>query len=141
MQKEHPGLQVEECGLFTDKNNSFLAASPDGVVICCNHCFPSVGLVEIKRPFTRRDLTVKESCENKAFFCAIENNSIRLNRSHHYFCQIQGQSDGRNWQTLGGFCCMDIKRSTCGKRSTRGKNLFCCHILVTYAGQTKAVLS
>ncbi|CAL1548273.1 unnamed protein product [Lymnaea stagnalis] len=115
MQKEHPGLQVEHCGLFMDKN-SFLAASPDGIVICCNHCFPSVGLVEINVPFfTRRDLTVKESCENKAFFCAIENNSIGLKRSHHYFCQIQGQVGITG--KIGRFC-LEIKRST------RGKNLF-----------------
>lgn len=98
MQKEHPGLQVEDCGLFIDKTYSFLAASPDGIVIC-NHCCPSVGLVEIKCPFTHRNCTLKEACENKAFFCAIENNYIRLKHSHTYYCQMQGQMGitGKPW--------------------------------------------
>ncbi|XP_025207632.1 uncharacterized protein LOC112603333, partial [Melanaphis sacchari] len=46
------GLTVEQCGLFIDKNISYLAASPDGIV-------GDNAIIEIKCPYAAKDTSNK----------------------------------------------------------------------------------
>lgn len=50
-------IKIEKCGLFLDKKHPYLGASPDGLVgedVC----------VEVKCPYSARDMTVKEAINN-----------------------------------------------------------------------------
>ncbi|XP_054266989.1 uncharacterized protein LOC128989146 [Macrosteles quadrilineatus] len=69
--------KVEECGLFVDRMQPFLAASPDGV----------------KCPASAKDLTPADAVvEKKIKFCVLdEERNLKLKRSHCYYYQIQGQ--------------------------------------------------
>ena len=51
------------------------------------------GLIEIKGPYSCRNLTVLEACcsqQVKTFCCELVNDEIHLKRNHDYYCQIQG---------------------------------------------------
>ena len=75
------GIFISECGI--------LAASPDGVVSCDDSI---VGLLEIKCPYSCRNMTVRDACfEVKSFYCQLDDeNCIHLKKDHHYYYQVQG---------------------------------------------------
>ena len=75
------GIFISECGI--------LAASPDGVVSCDDII---VGLLEIKCPYSCRNMTVRDACsEVKSFYCQLDDeNCIHLKKDHHYYYQVQG---------------------------------------------------
>ena len=52
---------------------------------------PPLGLLEIKCPFTYKDLTPSEASLNQDFYCEMVDNKIRLKHSHKYYAQVQGQ--------------------------------------------------
>ena len=93
--EEETGVKVQPCGLFIHPEYCFLAASPDGLV-------GDDGVLEIKCPYTIRDLDPKEgvtSLPKGNAFCTLDEGHLRLNRSHNYFYQVQGQMQvtGRRW--------------------------------------------
>ena len=51
------------------------------------------GYVEIKCPYTSRDVNIREACRDPLFFCRFDEttNKITLRQEHKYYCQIQGQ--------------------------------------------------
>jgi hypothetical protein len=73
-------------GLFVHEEYSFLGASPDGLI-------DEDSIIEIKCPFSARDLTVEEAVKSKIIkFCYIDTeNKIRLKPNDRYMYQIQGQ--------------------------------------------------
>ena len=82
------GETVKECGIFISKEHGFLGGSPDGVVFDENNT--SIGIVEIKCPFSIRQLeSFEEACSRKAFFCETIDGTLK--RSHDYYYQVQGQ--------------------------------------------------
>ncbi|EFA05817.1 hypothetical protein TcasGA2_TC008599 [Tribolium castaneum] len=52
------GIKVVSCGFFVDKEKKFLGATPDGLV-------GSNGIVEIKCPFSARNINIKTAIEQK----------------------------------------------------------------------------
>ena len=54
-------VMVENCGFFVHPHESWLGASPDGVVKdpCCN---PSNVLLEIKCPYSKQDISPRVAC-------------------------------------------------------------------------------
>lgn len=83
---------VTDCGLFISLDNPWLAASPDGMVQDLNE--PSVGLLEVKNPHSKRNMTLSEACSPS--FCLKEENkdaitTYKLKLKHDYFFQIQCQ--------------------------------------------------
>ena len=82
-------MEVAECGLIVHPDKGFLAASPDGIV----HEVESgaTGLLEIKCPYTKRNSTLTEACENDDFFCCIANSKLHLKCHHTYYHQVQLQ--------------------------------------------------
>ena len=99
-QNGHPNLEVELCGLFVSLENPWLAGTPDGLVHDSTEDSPS-GLVEIKKPYSVKDLTLSEAVKKPAFCLEKkrENMKYSLKRRHDYFYQIQCQlyCTGRAW--------------------------------------------
>ena len=64
------------------------AASPDGIVLSDGKM---IGTIEIKCPYTCRDMSVRNGCKNvKSFFCELVDDRIRLKINHQYYYQVQG---------------------------------------------------
>ncbi|GFT78900.1 hypothetical protein TNCV_3093141 [Trichonephila clavipes] len=83
---QHVNGMLLSCGLLVDKENIFLRATPDGLVMC-DCC--ETALLEIKCPARGKGFVV-EQIPRKNFFL---DDSLNLKRNHVYFDQIQGQMD------------------------------------------------
>jgi predicted phage-related endonuclease len=85
----NPGAHLHDCGFVISENMSFLGATPDAIV-CSNGLR---GILEVKAPYTARNMTIKEACKSSTF-CLNHNevsDQIVLKESHIYFAQVQGQ--------------------------------------------------
>ena len=77
-----------ECGFVVNKSFSFLGATPDGKL--CDH--GKSGIVEIKCPFSARNMKVDVACvEIRDFFMETVNGMVQLKTGHDYYAQVQGQ--------------------------------------------------
>ena len=85
---KHRDFHVREGGLFIKPINPILGASPDGLVNCSCH---DPGILEIKCPWSARDLSIKEFVETKKSFLVKDGESVMLSRSHGYYYQVQLQ--------------------------------------------------
>ena len=81
-------VQVLACGVVISNTMPWLAASPDQKVIDMEFGY---GLVEIKCPFTLRNLTPEEACADPNFYCHLVNGKPELKKDHPYYYQVQGQ--------------------------------------------------
>lgn len=87
----HPPLTYQETGLVIREALPHLGASPDGLVYC-PHCIPYHGLIEVKCPYSFKDVHPKEAGLSDSFFCFLdENKNLRLKKNHAYYYQVQGQ--------------------------------------------------
>lgn len=75
---------VKKAGFYIGEP-SFLGASPDGIV----ELVEGLKIIEIKCPYSVRDMTIEEACLENGFYCTLQNDSLRLNQEHMYY-QIQG---------------------------------------------------
>ena len=79
---------LRESGIYIS-HHGFLTASFDGIVVsaetskCCR-------VIEIKCPYTMRNLSVTEACKQKGFCELDDNNEIHLKQTHQYYYQAQG---------------------------------------------------
>ena len=71
---------------FYIREPTFLGASPDGVVEGSD----SLKIIEIKCPYSVRDLEVEEACTKSNFYCTLDNGEFHLSRNHQCYYQIQG---------------------------------------------------
>ncbi len=90
--KSSDGKQVHhrQCGLVLHPQFRFLGASPDGLVSDAG----DHGLLEVKCPHTAyvEKKTVYAACLDHAHFCCgVTDGVVKLKRTHHYYCQVQGQ--------------------------------------------------
>ena len=83
------GFTVGLCGLVVNPSLPWLGASPDGIVVDPSE--PSVGLLEIKCPYTYRLLTVEEATGDSSFFAELSDGKVSLKKDHKHFYQVQGQ--------------------------------------------------
>ena len=81
-------VQVSDCGVVISNAMPWLAASPDRKVIDKVFGF---GIVEIKCPFTLRNVTPEEACADPNFYCHLVNGKPELKKDHPYYYQVQGQ--------------------------------------------------
>ncbi len=89
MKKIHQQLKVLGCGLFINKDNPLLRATPDGIVscTCCDK-----GLLEIKCPHSDkyRFLSSREIALSNNYHVTIgENSHIELKTSSPWYTQVQ----------------------------------------------------
>ena len=97
----HPGLKVDDCGLFVSLDSPWLAATPDGLVTDPSDAAHPLRLVEIKNPYSAQSQTLIEASK-KSTFCLQQNKndgSFQLKIRHDYYHQIQTQlyCTGRQW--------------------------------------------
>lgn len=81
----HTNLVVTICGFIIHPSKGWLGASPDGFV-CDPSSHEPCGILEVKCPDSKRDITAEEACNDPDFYCTFENG--RLNQ---YFHQVQLQ--------------------------------------------------
>jgi hypothetical protein len=82
-----PSRHIHDCGFVINNEFNFLGASPDGK-ICDNG---DTGLVEVKCPYSARNMEIEEACELPGFYLINDGNKISLNKRHAYYAQVQGQ--------------------------------------------------
>lgn len=93
------GYHVRECGLFVDSNDSWLAGSPDGIVLSDDLSNLQRGLLEIKclHKAFNLDLDPMEAAIDpkcRPNFCSElnkDNGELMLKKTHGYYYQVQGQ--------------------------------------------------
>ena len=87
-------MTVEKCGLFISIENPWLAGTPDALVCdFADDCSQSLGLVEIKNPYSTQCMTLSEAVK-KSSFClqkSKDSDTYRLLKKHDYYYQIQCQ--------------------------------------------------
>ena len=92
-QCHYPYLTVSPCGFFVGHEYPFIGATPDGRV-CIPFLTDSLGLLEIKFPYSQRNTTPLEAYKSPGFCCEvgdIGSGAIKLRRTHRYYAQVQGQ--------------------------------------------------
>lgn len=113
--KNPPGscnsVTVEKCGFIIHPKHCWIGASPDGKVKDLNSDQPD-GILEIKCPYSKRDVEPEEACKDPTFYCEIQDLRICLKSSHTYYHQVQLQlfagSDMYSWCDFCIFTCKGL---------------------------------
>ena len=90
----HPDLIVSASGFIISTDHPFLGTCPDGAVYDPVNVQQPFGFLEIKCPYSARNLTPVESCSIHGFCCTVDlscDESLHLKESHRYYPQVQGQ--------------------------------------------------
>ena len=73
-----------QCGFIILPVNGWIGASPDGRVTDLTANKP-LGLIEVKCPYTKREMTPMEACKDPNFYCKVINDrDICLKQNHPY---------------------------------------------------------
>ena len=86
--RSHKMVCLTECGLFLEKKNPFIGASPDRIVSCKCHAH---ACLEIKCPYSISHLSPKDPSVKLDYIEHSVNGTITLKRSHKYYTQCQQQ--------------------------------------------------
>ena len=79
-----------QCGLIINTEAPWLGASPDCLLYDIAEP-TSFGIGEVKCPFSKKEMTIKEACEiYQSFYLNVLNGKPQLKRNHHHFYQMQG---------------------------------------------------
>lgn len=87
--EKYPYRHFHPCGLVVNNDFAFLGASPDGIV-CDNG---KSGIVEVKCPYSARDMSLLEACNNNkiAYLKKTDTGKLSLDKRHKHYAQVQGQ--------------------------------------------------
>ena len=91
MQDSGNPVIVQKSGFVVDMDCPFLGASPDGKIIDLG-CSEKYGILEIKCPETKFEVTPLDACSDPAFYLEDMDGIPTLKKSHSYYDQVQGQS-------------------------------------------------
>lgn len=88
VQAHHSDFNVRTSGLVLNPKYPHMAASPDGICqcTCCG-----IGCIEIKCPFSARDMTVSEALALPGFPLQFDETKLTLKPTHPYYAQVQCQ--------------------------------------------------
>lgn len=89
--KGNVGLRVWEVGTILCLERPGLGASLDRMVYDPTVENFKQGGLEVKCPYSKRDMTLEKACEDKAFYLQKKGDDIVLSKDHQYYYQIQGQ--------------------------------------------------
>ena len=85
-------MVVCSCGFFSNTDFPFLGATSDGSVYDPSEPEQPFGYLEVKCPYSVRDLTPVEVCSTQNFYCSLDSNgNLKLKENYQYYAQIQGQ--------------------------------------------------
>ena len=89
-QQVSTGYSCANSGLVVCTTEPWLAASPDAFADDPVH---GKGIVEVKCPYSCRDMPLKSACEKRSFCLQVDDtgHDLSLKRQHAYFYQIQLQ--------------------------------------------------
>ena len=87
MSKSHRNIKLSECGLFLDKGDPYIGASPDQMVTC--DCCPNACL-EVKCPYSINYTSPDDPSVKLPYLKKVDGN-ITLNNQHKYYTQCQMQ--------------------------------------------------
>ena len=89
----HPELAVVPSGILINSAYPFLGTSPDGAVHDPSNLQQPFGFLEVKCPYSARNISPEEACTASTFCCEwdVTNGQIKLKETHQYYAQIQGQ--------------------------------------------------
>ena len=85
---KHTGNTVEETGFWVHTEYAWMGGSPDGIVT--DKTTGQKGLLEIKCPFSARNMTIDEYINKKGSYLKRVGDLVILDKSHNYFHQMQG---------------------------------------------------
>ncbi|XP_065067596.1 uncharacterized protein LOC135693138 [Rhopilema esculentum] len=86
--EHNPELEVKKCGFIISPKWPWLGGTPDGIIFD-NDC--PVGGLEVKCPFSKRDMTLEEaSLKDRTFFLKLTDAGLKLKEKHAYYYQCQG---------------------------------------------------
>ena len=86
-EQSFPDLSVKKCGFVASPQWPWLGCSPDGIVMKDD---TPVGCVEVKCPFSKKDMTFQEACNDTKFFLKNVDGGCKLKKHHMYFYQCLG---------------------------------------------------
>ena len=97
----HTTIVVKLAGFIVHPREGWFSSSPDGVVIDSLDSTYK-GLLEVKCPYTKRDVSPKEACKDPNFYYYIaDDGKFTLKKCHQYCDQVQLQlyisSDLHEW--------------------------------------------
>ena len=88
MRESPTSISVSQCGLVISCKEPWLGASPDGII----RDGDVKGVLEIKCPFSARNMTLSEAAASIKNFCVQQNGSaLTLRRNHAYYYQVNVQ--------------------------------------------------
>ena len=82
-------LTTSRCGFVIHPTMGWFGASPDAFVTDPHSNF-SNGIAEFKCPYSKREMTPRDACQDSSFYCSFDGN-LHLKRNHHYYHQVQLQ--------------------------------------------------
>ena len=82
-------LTTQQCGFIIHPTMGWFGASPDACIIDPHSEFPN-GIAEFKCPYSKKELTPRDACEDSKFYCYYDG-GIHLKKNHHYYHQVQLQ--------------------------------------------------
>ncbi len=89
MKTKHKCFHVKNCGLIINSDTPIVRASPDGVT-SCKCC--GKGLLEIKCPYSKQDMTAEEIAREGKYHLQIGNDGkIHLKQTSPWYTQVQTQ--------------------------------------------------
>ena len=88
MKGRHVNFQVKKCGLFINREHSFLHATPD-FLVSCDCCGSGCG--EVKCPIVIIDGNFDEYVKHKGSCLEKVDGNLQLKKSHNYYFQVQQQ--------------------------------------------------
>ena len=86
----YSGLTTSPCGFIIHPEKGWLGASPDAKVLDPLHSLHN-GIAECKCPYSKRDKSPQEACNDSSFFCELVDEKLCLKRNYQYYSQVQLQ--------------------------------------------------
>ena len=82
-------LMTSRCGFVIHPTMRWFGASPE-TLVTDHHSNFSNGIAEFKCPYSKREMTPHDACQDSSFYFSLDGN-LHLKRSDHYYHQVQLQ--------------------------------------------------
>ena len=84
----YKNIYLLKCGLVGSPKRPWLGCSPVGIILEGDRL---VGAIEVKFPYSKRDMTLQEATESdRSYFLSVDGSTLALKKGHAYHYQCQG---------------------------------------------------